>query len=218
MKCVSGDQALDRAAHGGGAEEHRFFLAARVKQAVGEDVPALEIGAELDFVDRQERALDVERHRLDGAHVVARMCRHDALFTGDQRNLGRALDAHDLVVDLACQQPQRQPDHAGAVRQHPLDGEMGLARVGGAEHGRDPVLAGRYFGAVGWASLHGGITVKTPLGAGRIPSLWVAVEGLWISAACKGTWPERIVPESLTALVVSIRSRTIYRSFRFMTI
>jgi hypothetical protein len=27
----------------------------------------------------------------------------------------------DLVVDLARQQPQRQPDHAGRMRQHPLD-------------------------------------------------------------------------------------------------
>ena len=43
----------------------------------------------------------------------------------------------DLVVDLARQQPQRQADHAGRVSQHALDGEMGLAGVGRAEHGSD---------------------------------------------------------------------------------
>ena len=42
-----------------------------------------------------------------------------------------------LVVDLARQQPQRQPDHAGRMRQHALDGEMGLAGIGRAQHGRD---------------------------------------------------------------------------------
>ena len=50
----------------------------------------------------------------------------------------------DLVVDLAREQPQRQPDHAGGMRQHPLDGEMGLAGIGRAENGGDarPALAG----------------------------------------------------------------------------
>ena len=47
----------------------------------------------------------------------------------------RAID--DLVVDLARQQPQRQADHAGGMRQHPLDREMGLAGVGRPEHGGD---------------------------------------------------------------------------------
>ena len=49
-----------------------------------------------------------------------------------------ALQPHDLVIDLARQQAQRQADHAGLVGQHPLDGEMGLAGVGGAEDGGDP--------------------------------------------------------------------------------
>ena len=39
------------------------------------------------------------------------------------------------VIDLARQQPQRQADHAGAMGQHALDGEMGLAGIGGAENG-----------------------------------------------------------------------------------
>ena len=48
----------------------------------------------------------------------------------------------DLVVDLARQQPQRQPDHAGGMRQHALDGEMRLAGIGGSQHRRDTGAAG----------------------------------------------------------------------------
>jgi len=44
--------------------------------------------------------------------------------------LARAFDPHDLVVDLARQEAQRQADHAGFVRQHTVDGEMGFAGVG----------------------------------------------------------------------------------------
>ena len=52
-------------------------------------------------------------------------------------------DAVDhLVVDLARQQAQRQADHAGGMRQHALDGEMGLAGIGGPEHGGDAGAAG----------------------------------------------------------------------------
>ena len=47
-----------------------------------------------------------------------------------------------LVVDLARQQTQRQADHAGRVRQHPLDRQMGLAGVGRPEHGGHADTAG----------------------------------------------------------------------------
>ena len=44
-----------------------------------------------------------------------------------------ALD--ELVVDLAREQPQRQADDAGRMREHALDGEMRLAGIGRPEHG-----------------------------------------------------------------------------------
>ena len=47
----------------------------------------------------------------------------------------------DLVVDLAREQPERQPDDADVMRQHALDGEMGLAGIGRAEHGGDAASA-----------------------------------------------------------------------------
>ena len=34
------------------------------------------------------------------------------------------------------EQPQRKADDAGGMRKHPLDRKMGLAGVGGTEHGR----------------------------------------------------------------------------------
>jgi hypothetical protein len=63
---------------------------------------------------------------------VARSFRLDLLFARDEGNRLGADPRDDLVVDLARQQAQRQADHAARMRQHALDGEMGLARIGGA--------------------------------------------------------------------------------------
>jgi hypothetical protein len=52
--------------------------------------------------------------------------------------LSRRHGRDDLGVDLACEEPQRQPDQPRGMRQHPLDREMRLAGVGGAEHRGDP--------------------------------------------------------------------------------
>ena len=128
-------QLLDHRAHGGGAEHQRLLAAAAVEHAVGEDVAAVEVGAELHLVDGDEGEIEIARHGLDGRHPVARVRRLDLLLAGDQRDVLGADPVDDLVVDLARQQPQRQPDHAGRVPEHPLDGEMGLAGVGRAEHG-----------------------------------------------------------------------------------
>ena len=103
---------------------------------------ALEIGAELDLVDREEGDVEIARHRLDGGDPKARIRRLDLLLAGDQRDRVLADAVGNLVVDLARQQPQRQADHAAGMRQHALDGEMGLAGIGGTEHGGDPGAAG----------------------------------------------------------------------------
>ena len=55
------------------------------------------------------------------------------LLAGDQGDRAGALELDDPVVVLARQQPQREADHARAVAEHPLDGEVGLAGVGGPE-------------------------------------------------------------------------------------
>ena len=107
-----------------------------MQQAIGEDVAALGIGGELDLVDGEEVDVDVARHRLDGAHPIARALRLDLLLAGDQRDLVGADAGGDLVVDLARQQAQRQSDHAALVAEHALDGEVRLAGVGGPEHRR----------------------------------------------------------------------------------
>ena len=109
----------------------------RLQHAVGEDVAALEIGGELDLVDRHERHVEIARHRLDRGDPEARAGRLDLLLAGDERDLlgADALDA--LVVDLAREQAQRQPDHAARMRQHALDREMRLAGIGRPEHRGD---------------------------------------------------------------------------------
>ena len=131
----AGQEPLDDRPHGGGAEHQRLLAAAPVQHAVGENVAALEISGELDFVDGEERYVEVARHRFDGGDPEARVRRLDLLLAGDQRH---RIGAHPLdraVVDLARQQPQRQADQPGRVRQHPLDGEMGFAGIGRPEHG-----------------------------------------------------------------------------------
>lgn len=130
-------QALDDRAHGGGAQQQRLVAAAAVEDAVGEDVAAFEIAGDLDLVDGEEGDVEIPRHRLDGGDPVARVLRLDLLLAGDQRNALDARTSGDLVVDLAREQAQRQPDHPRGMRQHPLDGEMGLAGVGRPEHRSD---------------------------------------------------------------------------------
>ena len=77
------------------------------------------------------------------------MRRDDLLLAGDQRDLVGADAGGDAVIDLARQQPERQADHAGRVAEHPLDGEMGLAGIGGPEHGDDVAAADRQAALAG---------------------------------------------------------------------
>ena len=64
---------------------------------------ALEIGAELDFVDGEEGDVEIARHGLDGGDPEARIRRLDLLLAGDQRDGVGADPVDDLVVDLARQ-------------------------------------------------------------------------------------------------------------------
>ena len=82
----AGQQPLDDRPHGGGAEHQRLLAAAAVEHAVGEDMAALEIGGELDFVDREKRDVEIARHRFDGGDPEARVGRLDLLFAGDERD------------------------------------------------------------------------------------------------------------------------------------
>ena len=109
--------------------------AACMQQPVGEEMAALGVGRHLHFVDGQERHDAVERHGFDGADEIARAGRGDFLLAGDQRHLRGAFDLHDAIVVLARQQAQREADHARLVAEHALDGEVGLAGVGGTENG-----------------------------------------------------------------------------------
>ena len=130
-------QAVQQRPDGFGAEEHRLDHAAGVQQPVGEYMAAIGVGAELDFVHRQEFRVAVERHRLHRAGEPARVGRDDFLLAGDERNIADALARHHAVVILARQQAQRKTDDAGGMGQQALDGEMGFAGVGGPQDGLD---------------------------------------------------------------------------------
>ena len=60
-----------------------------MQQPVGEDVAALGVGAELDFVDREKLDLAVERHRLDRADEILRIGGDDLFLAGDERDAPR---------------------------------------------------------------------------------------------------------------------------------
>ncbi len=143
LEAHTGDQMGDRLADGVRAEKQCLGETAGVEQPVGEDMPAIRIAAELDLVDREKLGADIDRHRLDGADPVGGARRHDPLLAGDQRDHRGAAQRHDAVVDLAGQEPQGQADHAGPMPEHALDGVMGLAGIGGAQHRNHAAVAGR---------------------------------------------------------------------------
>ena len=58
--------------------------------------------------------------------------RRDLFLARDQRDIVITDLLHDTRIDLACKQAKGQTDHAGTVRNHALDGIMGLAGIGGA--------------------------------------------------------------------------------------
>jgi hypothetical protein len=123
--------------------QHQGLLAtAAIEHAIGEDVAALEIGAELDLVDRREGDVEIARHGLHGRDPEARIGGLDLLLAGDERDrVGTGAFRH-LVVDFPGQEPQRQPDQTRGMREHALDGEVGLACIGGPQHRGDAVATG----------------------------------------------------------------------------
>ena len=147
MKFAPGNQLADRVHHGLRAEHQRFAHASRVEKTIGEDVPSIGIGGELDFVHREEIHVDIARHGLDRAHIVAGPLRLDFFLAGDQRHVVRADPRHDLVVDFARKQPQRQADQPALMAKHALDGEMGLACIRRSQNRRNMPGMGWLYGS-----------------------------------------------------------------------
>ncbi len=135
-------QPLDHRPHGLGAQHQGLFAPAAIEHAVGEDVAALQIRAQLYLVDRHEGDIEVARHRLHGGDPEARIGRLDLLLAGHQRDRLRAGAFSHFIVDLARQEPQRQPDDPGGMGQHALDGEVRLAGIGRSENSGDTRTAG----------------------------------------------------------------------------
>ena len=133
----AGNEPLDERPGAGRAEQQRLVAAADVENAVGEDVAALGVAAQLHFVDGDEGDVEIARHGLDGGHPVAGAARHDLFLAGDQRHGTDTGAGDDAAVDLARQQAQRQADGARPLGQQALDGEMRLARIGRTKQSRD---------------------------------------------------------------------------------
>ena len=111
------------------------MASAHVQDAVGEHVAAVFVLGELDLVDGDEVGAHIHRHRFHRADKIARGGRVDPLLAGQQRGSGITLGGDDTVIHFAREQAQGQADHAGTMREHPLDRIVGLAGIGGAEDG-----------------------------------------------------------------------------------
>ncbi len=138
----AGEQPFDDRLHGRGAEHQRFLAAAPVQHAIGEDVAALEIGGELDFIDGEKCDIEIARHRLDGGDPNRGL--GGLIFSSPVTSATASAPTRStaFVVDLARQKPQRQADQARRMRQHALDGEMGFPGIGRTENGRDACATG----------------------------------------------------------------------------
>ena len=165
-----GRQSGHHSPHGVRAQEPGLAPAAGVQQPVGEDVPPLGVGGELDLVDGEEVDAPVEGHRLDRADPVARSGRHPLLFTRDQGHRLLAGPHRQGVVDLPGEQPQGEADHAAAVLKQPLDRAVRLAGVGRAEQGDQRRTGRRGMHRHGAAARGAAVTAASGPAGGAAPA------------------------------------------------
>ena len=112
-----------------------------MKQTVREDMTAVGIRAELNFIDCQEFNWPIQRHRFYGADKPPWIGRDQFFFTRDQSNGLNTLQGDDTIVVFPRQQAQWKSDHAAGMSQHTINCKMGLAGIRGAEHGpHDPAV------------------------------------------------------------------------------
>ena len=130
-----GNEAPEQGADGRRAKQHGLDPAPRVEKPIGKDVAALAVGGKLDLVDGDKIHGAIKRHGLDGADEIARVGRDAFFLAGHEGHGPAAFLRDDPVVDLSGEQAQGKADHARAVTEHALHGEMGFAGVGGAENG-----------------------------------------------------------------------------------
>ena len=116
---------------------------------------ALAVARQLNLVHADELDLPVQGHRLDGADEVAGLLRDSPFFARYQGDGLLPFLFDHTVIDLAGEEAEREAHHPGAMGQHALDRQMGLARVGRAEQSGDRGVFGavpnhgRKFGAPG---------------------------------------------------------------------
>ena len=98
-------------------------------------MPPLKGVRQLHLINGDKLDGNIKRHRLNRANPVARIIRRYFFLAGNQGHLFFANLGHHLAIDLTGQQTQRQAHHAAFVPDHPLNGFVGLTRIGRPEHG-----------------------------------------------------------------------------------
>ena len=119
-------------AHSFCAEQERFLRAARIEDTVCENMSAVIVFGELNFINRQKLDRNVGRHGFYCADPIARFVGDDPLFACHQSDGAVPFCGYDTVIDFAREQAQRQSDHAGCVAHHTLQRIMRLPGIGRA--------------------------------------------------------------------------------------
>ena len=100
-----------------------------MQDAVSENMPAFGVCPQLRFVNCDEGKFPVDGHAFNRAAIPAGLWWLDPFLARNQRDILRALNRHQPVIDFPRQQPQRKADHPARMGTHPLHSEMGLAGV-----------------------------------------------------------------------------------------
>ena len=80
-----------------------------MQEAVGENMPSLQIGCQLHLIDRGESQVGPARHCLHRADEVTGVARGDFLLAGDERDMRRSGAFRDARVDFRARSRSGRP-------------------------------------------------------------------------------------------------------------
>ena len=130
-----GQQRLNHRAQAGRTQYHGFFTATRMQNTLGENMPAFWVCTKLRLIHGDKGIIAINRHAFHSGQHPACALWHNALFTGNKRNLFWPFNGANPVINLPRQQAQRKADKAGTVRTKPLNSQMRFAGIGRPQYG-----------------------------------------------------------------------------------
>ncbi len=131
----SGEERLENGPHRVSAKQQGFRRAAAIQEPIGENMPALWISTELDFINGNEAHLAITRHCFNCAGEPACLAGNDFLLPRQEVQYARPLLRHELFIIFAREQAQRKTDHPVRMGHEALQREPGFTSICGSEEG-----------------------------------------------------------------------------------